>query len=89
MRRNRKHKIIKISSLLTSYGSLVKNPPANAADLGLILGSQRSPKERNDSPLQYSCHCNPMDRAGYSPWDHRVGHDLATKQQHHYIHVCH
>ena len=26
-------------------GSVVKNPPANAGDLGLILGSRRSPEE--------------------------------------------
>ena len=81
--------MIKISSLLTLYGSLIKNPPANAGDLSSTLGSQRSPKERNDSPLQYSCRGNPVDRAGYSPWDHRVRHNLATKQQHHYIQVCH
>ena len=31
-------------------------------DLGLIHGLGRSPKERNGSPLQYSCLANPMDR---------------------------
>ena len=36
-------------------GSVVKNPPANAGDAGLILGSGRSPGEGNGSPLQYSC----------------------------------
>ena len=38
--------------------SVVKNPPANtgnAGDMGLILGSERSPGEGNGNPLQYSC----------------------------------
>ena len=34
----------------------------NAGDLGLILGSGRSPGEGNGKPLQYSCLENPMDR---------------------------
>ena len=41
---------------------MVKNPPANAGDEGLIPGSGRSPREGNGSPLQYSCWGNPMDR---------------------------
>ena len=43
-------------------GSVVKNPPANAGDAGLISGSGRSPGEENGSPLQYSCLGNSMDR---------------------------
>ena len=41
---------------------VVKNPPANAGDRGLIPGSGRSPGEGNGNPLQYSCLRNPMDR---------------------------
>ena len=41
---------------------MVKNPPANAGDMGSISGLGRSPGERNDKPLQYSCLENPMDR---------------------------
>ena len=46
-------------------------------------GSARSPGEGNGNPLQYTCPENPMERrlVGYSPWGHRVGHDLVTKQQ--------
>ena len=40
-------------------GSMVKNPPANAGDLGSILMLGRSPGERNGNPLQYSCLGNP------------------------------
>ena len=45
-----------------SGGSVVKNLPANAGDMGLIPGSGRSPGEGNDNPLQYPCLGNPMDR---------------------------
>ena len=41
--------------------SVVKNLPAKAGDVGLILGSGRSPGEGNGNPLQYSCLENPMD----------------------------
>ena len=44
---------------------MVKNPPANAGDAGLIPGSGRSPGEENGHPLQYFCLENPMDRG---PW---------------------
>ena len=54
--------------------AVVKNPPANVGDQGLIPGLGRSPGEGNVTPLQYSCLGNPMDGrslAGYSPWGHR------------------
>ena len=41
---------------------IVKNLPANAGDMGLIPGSERSSGEGNGNPLQYSCLENPMDR---------------------------
>ena len=46
-------------------GSMVKNLPANvedAGDLGLILGSGRSPRKGNGNPLQSSCLGNFMGR---------------------------
>ena len=46
-------------------GTLVKNPPANTGDLGLIPGSGRSPGERNGDPLQNSCLENSMDRGAW------------------------
>ena len=45
--------------------SAVKNPPANAGDVGdvgLIPGSGRSPDGGNGDPLQYSSLGNPVDR---------------------------
>ena len=53
-------------------GSVTKNPPANAGDVGLTPGLSRSRGEGNGSPLQYACLGNPMSRgalAGYNPWD--------------------
>ena len=47
--------------------SMVKNPPANAGDVGSIPELGRSPGEGNGNPLQYSCLGNPMDRgAGWA-----------------------
>ena len=43
-------------------GSVVKNLPANAGDVGLISGLVRSPGEGNGNPLQYSYPKNPIDR---------------------------
>ena len=64
---------------------MVKNPPATAGDAGSIPGLGRSPGEGNGNSLRFSCLGNPMDREAWqgTVWDKkRVGHDLATKQQH-------
>ena len=45
-------------------GSLVKNLPANAGDIGLIPGLRRSPGKGNGNPLQYSCLENPTEEPG-------------------------
>ena len=44
---------------------MVKNPPANTGDTGLIPGSGRSPGERNGNPVEYSSLENPMDRGAW------------------------
>ena len=53
-------------------GSVVKNLPANAGDLGSITGSGRSPGGRNGNPLQNSCLENPMDRGAWWATVHGV-----------------
>ena len=53
-------------------GSEVKNPPANAADVGLVPGSGRSPGKGNGNPLQHSCLGNPMDRGAWRATVHGV-----------------
>ena len=42
-------------------GSMVKNLPASAGDVGLIPESRRSPEADNGNPLQYFCLGNPID----------------------------
>ena len=44
---------------------MVKNPPANAGDLGSIPELGRTPREGNGNPLQYSCLENSMDRVAW------------------------
>ena len=75
-------------------GSVIKNPPANAGDVGLILGLERSLGGRNDSPLQYSCLENSMDRGAWqaqSMWMQRVRHILVTEQHgiKHLLYITH
>ena len=58
-------------------GSVIKNPHANAGDLGSIHGPERTPGEGNGNPL------NPTDRGAW--WlqcmrSQRVSHDLVIKQ---------
>ena len=43
----------------------LKKPPADARDIGLILGSRRSPGGGNGNPLQYSCLKHSMDRGAW------------------------
>ena len=53
-------------------GSVVKNLPANAGDVGLIPWSGRSPGGGHGNPLQYSCLENSMDRGVWSATVHEV-----------------
>ena len=54
--------VIVISVRGIPWGSAVNNSPANAGDVGLIPGSERSSGEGNGYPLQYSYLGNPIDR---------------------------
>ena len=51
---------------------MVKNPPADAGDVDLISGSERSRRGGNGNPLQYSCLENPMDRGAWQTTVHVV-----------------
>ena len=53
-------------SLRLPCGSVTKNPPANAGDVGSIPDPGRSPGEGNGTPLQYSCLENSIDRAWWA-----------------------
>ena len=51
---------------------MVKYPPANVGDVGLIPRSGISPGEENSNPLQSSCLENPMDRGDWWATVHEV-----------------
>ena len=57
---------------------MVKKPPANLGDMGLIPGSGTSLGEGNGNPLQYSCLENSIpwteEPGSYNPLDRRVRH---------------
>ena len=52
--------------------SAVRNPPANAGDVGSTPGSRRSPRGGYGNPLQYSCLENPMDSGDWRATVHGV-----------------
>ena len=61
--RNREIEQLRLSSKEGfSGGSVVKNLPANAGDVGSTPGLGRSPGGENGNPLQYSWLGNSMDR---------------------------
>ena len=72
------HNVIKGLAIGFPGGSVVKNPPANTGNVGLIPGSGRfpgsgrSPGEGNGKPLQYSCWENFMVRGAWQATVHGV-----------------
>ena len=83
-----------------SGSSVIKNPPANAGDVGSIPGLGRSPGKGNGYWLQYSCLENPMDRASQwaavhgvtksqtlvSDWAHSTSIPMARMELGRYMH---
>ena len=57
---------------------VIKNPPANAANKGLIPGSGRSPGEGNGNSLQYSCLGSLRDRGAWQTTVHGIAEELDT-----------
>ena len=53
-------------------GSVVRNPSANAGDVGFTFELGRSLGEGNGNPLQYSSLENPMDRGAWYAIVHGV-----------------
>ena len=53
-------------------GSVVKDPPANAGDIGSNLWSEGCPGGGNAYPLQYSCLLNSMNRGAWQATVHGV-----------------
>ena len=72
-----------------SCSSVGKGSACNEGNRVRLLGWEDHPGEVNDTPLQYSCLENPMDRGAWQATVHgvtRVGHDLAAKLL--LLHVC-
>ena len=64
---------------------MVKNPPANAGDMGSILISEKSPGEGNDNPFQYSCLGNSTDGGAWWATAHglaKVKHNFCCARMH-------
>ena len=61
---------------------MVKNPPTNAGDTGLIPGLGRSPGIGNSNLLQYSCLGNPMDIGAWQATVHGVTELDMTEHSH-------
>ena len=61
-------------------GSVVKNLPANAEDVGLTPGSGRPPGGEHANPLQYFCLENPMDKGAWWATVHEVTESDTTEQ---------
>ena len=64
-------------------GSVVKNLPSNAGNMGSIPESGRSPGEGNDNPLQYTCLENSMDREAWQATVYGVAKESDMTE-----HVC-
>ena len=71
-------------------GSMVKNLPANAGnigDIGLIAGWGRSPAEENDNPFQDSCLEDPMGRGSWWAMVQGVGKSQTSQHTHTHTHT--
>ena len=70
---------------------MIKNLPANAGDtgdVGLIPGSERSPREGTGYPFQYSCLENPLDRGAWQATVHGVSKSRTQLSSHTCTHEC-
>ena len=66
---------------------MVKNPPADAGDVGLIPGLGRSRGGGNGSPLQYSCLGNSTDTGAWGSVVHGVANSQTRLNTHSRMHA--
>ena len=66
-------------------GSVGKESACSTGEPVSILGSGRSPGERNGNPLQYSCLETPMDGGAGWATDHGVTESDTTEQLHFHL----
>ena len=57
---------------------LLGTSAGDIGNVGLILGSERSPGEGNSNPLQYSCLENPKDRGAWWATSRGIAKELDT-----------
>ena len=57
-------------------GSVVKNPPADATEVGSVPGSRRLPGEGNGNPFQHFCLGNLMGRGAWQAIVHGVAKEV-------------
>ena len=57
---------------------LLGTSAGDIGNVGLILGSERSPGEGNGNPLQYSCLENSMDRGAWWATSRGLAKELDT-----------
>ena len=60
---------------------MVKNPPANAGDVGSFPGVRRSPGGGNGNSLLYSCLEDSMDRGAWQATVHGVPQESDTNER--------
>ena len=70
-----------------SGGTVRKNLPANAGDMGTISGLERSPGVRCGNPLQYSCLENSMNRGAGWATVHEVTKSLTQLSMLKHAHI--
>ena len=61
-------------------GLVVKKPPANAGDAGLICGLGRSPGGGNGIPIRHSCLENPTGKGAWWATGHGVAESDTTER---------
>ena len=61
-------------------GSVVKNLPANAGDMGSIPWPGRPPRKGNGNPLQYSYLGSPLERGAWSATVHGIAKESDTTE---------
>ena len=67
---------------------MVKNPPTNARDAGLIHRSERSPEGGHGNPLQYFCKDKCMDRGTWWAIIHGISKSRAQAAIHAKHNAC-
>ena len=67
-----KSKLVNMPKAGFPSGTAVKNPPANAENVGSIPRLGICPGGGNDNPIQYPCLKNPMDRGAWQATVHGV-----------------